>query len=37
VRDVPDHQEVFVNATTDESIIFEILEINPDSNENPLL
>ncbi|XLR04050.1 hypothetical protein HN51_058875 [Arachis hypogaea] len=34
IRQVPDHQEVFADATRDESLIFELLEYKHDVADN---
>ncbi|KAJ6877229.1 hypothetical protein NC651_030075 [Populus alba x Populus x berolinensis] len=34
IRQVPDHQEAFVDPSRDESLIFELLDLKPDVNDN---
>ncbi|XP_020216664.1 ran guanine nucleotide release factor [Cajanus cajan] len=34
IREVPNHQEVFVDPSRDESLIFELLELKPDVADN---
>ncbi|CAK7341229.1 unnamed protein product [Dovyalis caffra] len=34
IRQVPDHQEVFVDPSRDESLIFELLDLKPDVSDN---
>ncbi|KAI9377134.1 hypothetical protein POPTR_019G023800v4 [Populus trichocarpa] len=34
IRQVPDHQEVFADPSRDESLVFELLDLKPDINDN---